>query len=237
MNTTKKLLGLAFALLISTFSIAQVSLGVKGGINFANISTPDLSVIGIPKTQTNPSITVGAIAEIPIAGGFSIQPELNFTQKGFVIKENIPLDLINMPLPIGVKATTDLNYFELPVLAKMNFGNEKTGAYVTAGPTVSYAQSARFRTSTNFIIDINIVDQKFDLDALNISRWDIGASVGAGGTVNLGGTKLFVDARYTHGFQKLDNIPVIDLDFKNKSFALTTGFLIPLGSGKVTPRA
>jgi len=238
MNTTKKLFGLAIALFISTFTIAQVSLGVKGGVNFSNISTPDLSVIGIPKTQANPSATVGAVVEIPIAGGFAIQPELNFTQKGFIIQENIPLDLLNMPLPIGVKAITDLNYFEMPVLAKMNFGNEKAGAYISAGPTVSYAQSARFRTQTNFIIDINLVDQKFDLDALNISRWDIGASVGIGGNIHVGGgTKLFLDARYTHGFQKLDNIPVIDLDFRNRSFGLTTGFLIPLGSGKVSPRA
>ena len=237
MNTTKKIFGIFLAVFFSTFSFAQVSIGVKGGVNFANISTPDLSSIGIPETKMNPSATIGAVAEIPIASGFAIQPEFNFTQKGFVIQEDIPLNLGDFDLPIGVRAITDLNYLEMPVLAKYNFGSGILGGYVAAGPTVSYAQSARFRTTTNFIIDINIIDQKFDLDALNVSRFDVGASIGAGGTINLGGTKLFVDARYTHGFQKLDNIPVIDLDFRNRSVALTTGFLIPLGRGNASPRA
>jgi len=152
----------------------------------------------------------------------------DYTKKGFIINEGIPLEIANIPLPVGVKVTTDLNYMELPILAKYNFGNEKVGGYLTAGPTMSYASSGRFRTAANFIIDLNVIDQEFDFDNLNISKFDVGASIGAGGTVKLGTTKLFMDARYTHGFNKLDNIPVIDLDFKNKNFSLTTGFLIPL---------
>ncbi|MFK7770661.1 MAG: porin family protein [Saprospiraceae bacterium] len=237
MNTAKRIITTTFALLLVTLTFAQVSLGLKGGVNFANITLPEIGIINIPDAQTNKSFTVGAVAEFGIKNGFAIQTEANYTKKGFIINEGIPLELANIPLPVGVKVTTDLNYIEVPILAKYNFGNGKVGGYVTAGPTMSYASGGRFRTAANFIIDFNVIDRKFDFDDLNISKFDIGASIGAGGTVNLGATKLFVDARYTHGFNKLDNIPVIDLDFKNKNFALTTGFLIPLNKGYSRPRA
>ena len=237
MNTTKRIITTTFALLLVTFTFAQVSLGLKAGVNIANVTTPEISIVNIPAIQANKSFTVGAVAEFGIANGFAIQTEANYTKKGFIINQGIPLELANIPLPVGVKVTTDLNYIEVPVLAKYNFGNGKVGGYVTAGPTMSYASSGRFRTAANFIIDFNVIDRKFDFDDLNISKFDIGASIGAGGTVNLGGMKLFVDARYTHGFNKLDNIPVIDLDFKNKSFAVTTGFLIPLSRSYASPRA
>ena len=228
MNTTKRIITTTFAILLVTYTFAQVSLGLKAGVNIANVTIPEVSLVNIPNVQANKSFTVGAVAEFGIANGFAIQTEANYTKKGFIINEGIPLELANIPLPVGVKVTTDLNYIEVPVLAKYNFGNGKVGGYVTAGPTMSYAASGRFRTAANFIIDFNVVDQKFDFDDFNISKFDLGASIGAGGTVNLGTTKLFVDARYTHGFNKLDNIPVIDLDFRNKNFAITTGFLIPL---------
>ncbi len=237
MNTAKRIITTAFALFLVTYTFAQVSLGLKGGVNIANITTPEIRITNFPDIKTNKSFTVGAVAEFGIANGFAIQTEANYTQKGFIINEGIPLELANIPLPVGVRVTTDLNYFEVPVLAKYNFGNGKVGGYLTAGPTMSYASGGRFRTAANFIIDFNVIDRKFDFDDLNISKFDIGASIGAGGTVNLGGTKLFIDARYTHGFNKLDNIPVIDLDFRNKNFALTTGFLIPLNKSYAPPRA
>ena len=237
MNTAKRIITTTLALILVTFTFAQVSLGLKTGVNFANITTPDISIVNIPDVQTNKTFTFGAVAEFGISNGFAIQTEANYSKKGFVIDEGIPLELANIPLPLGVEVRTDLNYIDIPVLAKYNFGNELIGGYVTAGPTMSFASGGRFRTAANFIIDFNVVDQKFDFDDLNISKFDIGASIGAGGMVNLGATKLFIDARYTHGFTKLDNIPVIDLDFRNKNFALTTGFLIPLNKGYSSPRA
>lgn len=234
----KRLFGTTFTLLLATFAMAQVSIGLKGGVNFANITGPNLSSIGVPSTSANKSLTFGAVAEIPIAHGFSIQPELNYSKKGFDMNIGVPLNFIDIPLPLGVKAITDLNYVEVPVLAKYNFGTGAVGGYVAAGPTVSYAKSAQFRTAANFIIDFNLIKQDIDLDALNISRMDVGGTIAAGGTLNVGSTKLFLDARYTHGFKKLDNVPVIDLDFRNTNFAITTGFLIPIGSKKYkNPRA
>ena len=237
MNTTKKFIGTAFALLLTTFTFAQVSLGLKAGVNFANISKTDVNLGSILQTSGNTSVTFGGVADFHIANGFSIQPEINYSKKGFEVVANIPLGVLDVELPVGIKAITDLNYIEAPILAKYSFGNGRVGGYVTAGPTFGYAKNARFKTAANFIIDINIINRELDLDALRISRFDVGGAIGAGGTVNLGSTKLFIDARYTQGFKNLDNVPLIDLGFKNRNFALTTGFLIPLSRGYSSPRA
>ena len=130
--------------------------------------------------------------------------------------------------PIGVKATTNLKYIDVPLLAKYKFGTGKATGYVVAGPTFGYARSGNFRTSAQVLIDINLVNTPIDFDALNMNRWEVGGAVGVGGAIDMGGTQLFADARFTHGFTKLDNLPVVDVDLLNRGVALTAGVLIPI---------
>ena len=232
MKATLKSIGTVLTLIfLATVSNAQISIGLKGGVNHANISTANFTQSFLPAFKNNKSITYGAVVEYGITDAFAIQSELNFIKKGFVIREGIDLNLWNIPVPVGVKATTDLNYVEMPLLAKYKVGAGVLGAYIAAGPTFGYATGGKFKTSANFLVDINLVSTPINLDALNINRFEVGGAVGAGVTLNVGGSQLFVDGRYTHGFTKLDNLPIVDVDFKNKGFALTGGFLIPLGGG------
>lgn len=73
---------------------AQVALGVKGGLNFANVDMEGFDTDG--KTGYH----FGAFAEIGLAG-IALQPELLFSTKG--------------------SDDTDLSYLEVPVLLKKNF--------------------------------------------------------------------------------------------------------------------
>ena len=90
MNRAKKSITTTIAILLVTYTFAQVSLGLKGGINFANIAIPEIAIINIPDAQANKSFTFGAVAEIGIANGFAIQTELNYTKKGFIINSFLP---------------------------------------------------------------------------------------------------------------------------------------------------
>jgi len=65
-----------------------------------------------------------------------------------------------------------------------------------------------------------------------MNRWEVGGAIGLGGAVNLGGSQLFADARFTHSFTKLDNLPVVDLDLLHRGVALTAGVLIPINKKK-----
>ncbi|ELR73847.1 hypothetical protein C900_00011 [Fulvivirga imtechensis AK7] len=72
---------------------AQVGLGVKAGLNFAN-----LDAAGDPDAKTG--YHFGAFAEIGL-GGIALQPELLFSAKG--------------------AEDFDLSYLEIPILLKKNF--------------------------------------------------------------------------------------------------------------------
>ena len=233
MNAIIKLFGTALILLFVTTAKAQFSFGAKGGYTFQNISTSNPLIDVLPNFKTNRTFTLGAVGEYALTNQFAVQGEINFVRKGFVVQEGFDLNLGDFPVPLGVKATTNIKYIDVPLLAKYKFGTGAIGGYVIAGPTFGYARSGNFKTSANVLVDINLTNTALDFDALNVSRWEVGGAIGAGATANLtGGSQLFVDARFTQGFTKLDNLPVIDADFKNRGLALTAGFLIPINKNK-----
>lgn len=87
-----------FAVLLAVTAVAganaQVALGIKGGLNFANVDVSDAS----PDSKTG--YHFGAFAEIGM-GGIAVQPELLFSTKG--------------------ADKFDLSYLEIPILLKKNF--------------------------------------------------------------------------------------------------------------------
>ena len=232
MKAIIKLFGTALILLLVTTVNAQFSYGVKGGYTFQNV-TATSSALDVLPLKSNNSFTLGGVAEYSFTNNFALQGEVNFVRKGFVIKEGLDLDILNIPLPLGVTATTNIKYIDIPLLAKYKFGNsERAQGYVVAGPTFGYARNGNLKTEANILIDINLTNTPINFDALNMNRWEVGGAIGLGGSVNLSGTQLFADARYTRSLTKLDNLPVIDLDLANQGVALTAGVLIPINKKK-----
>jgi len=231
MKAIIRILGTALTLLLVTTVHAQFSLGIKGGWTMQNVTAPNGAIDALP-LKGNQSFTLGGVAEYSLTNQFALQGEVNFVRKGFVIKEGLDLDILNIPLPVGVRATTNIKYVEMPLLAKYKFGTGKTHGYVVAGPTFGYARSGNFKTEANVLIDINLTNTPLNFDALNMNRWEVGGAVGLGGAVDLGGSQLFADARFTHSFTKLDNLPVVDVELRNRGVALTAGVLIPIGGKK-----
>lgn len=231
-------IALAIALLISLFSTAQaqeVSFGLRGGVNFANVYTTEGLGNLTPDFKSYEAINLAAIAEIGITENFAFQPELAFINKGFVIAEDFDLELFNIPLPVGASAESRFRYVELPLLAKYKFGGESLNAYVMAGPTIGYAMSGRLVTRANALIDFKISDSNVDLDAIDYERFEVGGLVGAGVSINTTFGQLFADARYQRGFTQLYDIPVVDERIRNQGISLNVGFLVPIGGGNIRP--
>lgn len=225
-----------FSLLMAVTLQAQTSIGFRAGINYGSVSEPDVIGKIIPDFENIVGTNFALVTEIGITNQFAIQPELTFTQKGFKIKEGIDINLFNIPLPLGVKATTKVNYLEVPLLAKVKFGNDQIQSYLTVGPVLSFAAGGRFKTQAQLLFDIPVIDKKLDLDALGYNRFEFSASVGGGVSVNTGNGSLFVDARYVHGFTDVYDVPVVDLKLKNKGFGINVGYLMPLTSGQKRER-
>lgn len=113
----KKLFVVAALLSVFAATKAQnVELIPKAGIN---ISTQSIKGLGNEKTRVGIQGGLGVNVHTGITG-FSIQPELNFINKGTSLKTTTGREKLNQ------------NYLELPVLAKYSYGL----VYVNAGPYI-----------------------------------------------------------------------------------------------------
>src|SRR5581483_8704904 len=135
--------------------------GIKGGVNLTNMYVKDVSDENM-KVGWN----AGVFAKCPVTRGFSIQPELLWTDKG--AKENY-----NNFIEGKGEYRFNLNYIELPVLAVFNVAKKFN---IHAGPYVSYLASVNIKDLKS---DGTLNDVK-DLNADNFNRFDWGVAGGIG---------------------------------------------------------
>ncbi|HRD79652.1 MAG: PorT family protein [Saprospiraceae bacterium] len=230
MKTTLQLAAFSIAFCLGITLSAQVSLGFRTGATWSNVQASEGLDALAPDFKTISGFNVAAVAEIAFGNNFSLQPELAFTRKGFGIKEDFNIDLFELPLPVGFRNDTRVNYVELPLLAKYKFGDENAQFYLMAGPSAGYATNGRLLTRAKLLlIDVKVLDTPINLDAVNYERLEVGAVAGAGVNINLGGTKLFFDGRYSHSFTQVYDIPVIEDRVSNRGFSINAGLMFPLG--------
>ncbi len=125
---------------------------------------------------------------------FSIQPELNYIGKGTRLKNG------------NVKSDLDLNYLEIPVLAKYSFGP----VYVNAGPSIGLLMDKESKVIKNY--------------GEKLKKLDFGLQMGAGVAVPLGIGKVIVDARYNLGLSEIGK----QTSIKNRGIMASIGYAIPL---------
>ena len=222
-NVTKIFLTIAAVLYIQ-HAEAQVSLGVKLGVNVADTRVDGL-IDNLIADQTKYSgYTAGIMAEIPITDALSFRPELNYIQKGFVVAQSFDVNLLGIDMPIGAKAKTRINYVEMPLLMKYTYGNDQASVYAIAGPNIAYATSASLRPVASIIIDFNLPRVDINLGNDIYNRMELSGVLGAGGEVKAGHGKIFSDVRYNLGFTNMLNNPIVDLRIKNQGFNITAGY-------------
>lgn len=176
-----------------------LGLGAKGGVNLAT-----QRIEGNRDATTDLTSRVGAVAGVfatlRVAPWFDLQPEALYTSKG----GRLDLD--------GVKASVAIDYFEVPVLARLSRrGPGGGGYYAAAGPSIALRLRARSRTT--FGSATEEVDLGEDIEAL-----DYGFA--AGGGVEIG--RLVIDGRYTFGLKDIDRDDTARAT--NRVLSLTAGF-------------
>jgi len=208
-----------------SFLSAQITVGVKTGINVADAQVGGLNSNIIPEIRTNTGFSAGVWSEIPLLNGFSFRPELNYTQKGFRTLGDLGffgVDISNLPVGVGFRAR--LNTVETPLLFKYSYGNELAKVYALLGPNVSYATDGFARPVVQALLSFNLPAQNLDLSMDLYRRWELSGTIGLGGEIKAGNGKLFGDVRFNHGISTLLNNPTIDLDIRNKSFGVHVGY-------------
>lgn len=188
------------ALLIGTVSVSSAqdkssnkesmtpSFGIKGGVNLATVTGSDFDS---PDSRT--SFHVGLVGEMPIADILSIQAEVLYSGQGFDFT----------PIPGGDKAEFQLDYINVPVLAKV---------YVFKG--LSLEVGPQFGFLVNEKVDFKSGE---DVELDNAKKFDFGVAGGLTFQTDMG---LFASGRYVYGVTDIyDNVNI-----KNSVFQIGLGY-------------
>ena len=117
---------------------AQVGFGVKGGMTFGDIpKIGDVSEELGTSTGVRIGYAAGGFLNFGFGGGFSIQPEVLYTQKGVKVEAEGG----------GTSTTTRIktDFIDIPVLARYTVG-KGVRAYFMAGPSFDFRAKAVIST-------------------------------------------------------------------------------------------
>ncbi|MFZ6010204.1 MAG: porin family protein [Bacteroidota bacterium] len=228
-------------LILTTISLASFAQTIvpKLGLTLSQMTDPNESYFNVKSII---GFNAGVGLQYDFNETFSIQPELQFIQKGVRhVNESI------MDIPAGrylyredTKIT--IHYLELPVLAKISWGSGNTKFFVNAGPSIGIGLGGRMKvevfstdpfTSFTYKFESKV---KFDDDAprfddsLNYdNRLDFGLQFGGGVVI---AKSIVIDIRYGLGVSKANDkqewIENDDAKCKNRVFQFTVGMPISL---------
>jgi hypothetical protein len=160
--------------------------GIMSKTDFENSNDPTAD----PESKIGADLAI--LCAIPIGGGFfMLQPELHWLQKGYKIED----------INTGDDVISTLNYIELPLLLRLNFGGS-IKLFGFAGPSIGYLLDGELNTSSQSLDATEYLDQT-----------EYNAHIGLG--VGLG--TFEIDVRYIAGLTDISDAENLE-DVKNSSF-------------------
>lgn len=144
--TSAATLALLFAL-IGTPSYGQGAFGVTGGLNTSKIVASDCRADQEPcSLDSQAGFTGGVFVTIaPASPMYAIEPELLFATKGGKDTE-------------GGKGRNNINYLEVPVLARVNVSVGNAKPFVVVGPSFGFRLSAKDSDGNDIKDDLKALD-------------------------------------------------------------------------------
>jgi hypothetical protein len=132
---------LLFALAATTLSLtakAQVSFGLRAGLNLANVTGKDITGDKIDGNKLKAGFNIGVNAEMAVAPGFYLQPGVLFTTKGTTVDNGSSSD-----------SKINLSYIEVPVnfIYKPALGPGKL--LLGAGPYAAFGVGGKVKVGSN----------------------------------------------------------------------------------------
>ncbi|ALI99302.1 porin family protein [Rufibacter tibetensis] len=211
----KKLVFLFVAVVASYAAQAQSSFGIKGGLNYSNLSG-DLQ--NEERFNNKIGFNAGVYFNAPIAGDFfSIQPEVLYSNKGYKYDDKVETTLLGTEY--RYEGTSNFNYIDVPVLARV----KASSFFFEAGPQVSYLVSVNDKTKQyrNGQLEDRTVSER---SKSGYSDFEVGYAAGLGFATANG---FSLGLRYNGAFTDLVEDTKVRGEFKDarhSSFLLSVGF-------------
>lgn len=189
---------------------AQTGLGLRGSLAIIdqNVEVEDLE-LGV---DSRLGIEAGLFYNHEIGAGFYIQPELNYSERGFKVEY---LSIL--------KTKASINYLRIPVLIKYDLLANNDQLFITpfVGPYLGFNLNSDFEEIEFVLNQIGIDPNQFITDT------DIGLDMGFSIGIASG---FFFDARYSLGLKNIFDSPAFDIGrITNRSITLGLGYVFPLG--------
>ena len=206
---------LALAALLAAPAVSAQTIGVKAGVQAANVSIDEDDVALVPgeEKKARLGIVAGLTADLPITPSIALRPEVLYTQKGYqVTSEDNGVD---------GSATARIDYFEVPLLLAYNVVQPNGLAFsIEAGPTLAYKLSSGIGCDADGALGEAFCDRQEIGDGNGddgIKDFDFGGAIGA----TVGSGPFGVGVRYTQGFIDIGkNAGEVD-GARNSTFAAT----------------
>ena len=135
----KKILLTLIVLSIGFAVKAQIQVGVKAGLNVANLKTSGPDYVNGTSPSALNSFNGGLIVLVPLFSNFYLQPEIYYSFQG----QNVS--------GMDENSISKYDYLNIPVLFKYQL---KNGAFAETGPQIGFLMSEKF-TSGSFSYDPN----------------------------------------------------------------------------------
>jgi hypothetical protein len=189
----------------TTVSFGQgMQLGLKAGVNFANVVGDDIDGV-----ESKTGFAGGLFFMYQFNKLFAIQPEAYYTMKGATNKETFGGETAEL--------TLSLDYIEIPILFKViiPIENSPIRPSVFVGPYVAFNTTAKQK--------LEFMGDSEEADIEEVNSTDFGLVFGAGLGFPVGQNEVGVDFRYGLGLTTLDDSGE-NLDIKNSVFNINAYF-------------
>ncbi|MEZ0608712.1 porin family protein [Fibrella sp. WM1] len=203
------LLAAAISAVGITSSMAQVAIGLKGSLQFANekITSSGISING----ENLLGFQAGLILKAPITDQLSIRPQLLYSTKG--------LKLLGSTFGGNGETKAVINYLEVPIQLAYSIEAGDGNVVLGAGPYLAYALSGKATVTVNGQSETEDLDFN-DSDAQK--RFDFGLNISAGYELNSG---LGISAYYSPGLANLaPSNSGTNVTIKNSAFGISLSY-------------
>ena len=214
---------------IMTISKAQTTvtgmIGLHSSTTSANVALSE-STGGLVNLKPIATFTGGVVVDQALDNRLSFSTGVHFRSKGFKILAGSSVGVLGLDLGVGVKATTQISYVEVPFMLKANLSNsERVQPYLGVGPSISYAASGTLRTSATAIFDFNVSNTDIDLTSDNYNRWQLGGQAVAGALIPYGQGHWMAEVGYSRSFTNLvsDDF-LIDAGGRHSGLTFSVGY-------------
>jgi hypothetical protein len=214
-NKMKKIITIAViaaSSFLTAASAQKTSFGFNGGITMSSYKTKSGDETFTSKLRTG--FSLGFVTDIPLSKSVSLQPALQYTQKGGVETGTVDYQ--------DYKQTTTFNYLDIPVNLIYKTNSAHTKFYIGAGPSVAFGinglteYESGDKTSTDNIKFGNGEDD-------DVKGLDLGANMLAGVLFKSG---VSISMNYNMGFSNLVIGGNKDFSAHNRSWGLRVGYML-----------